>query len=637
MEHSDLAHLGREASGCAMTRPSGNGTATAGERMDRTRTCRALAGIGCPNKLRGWPGHDGDLWRRKCGEGESCQVPAGTPVRGGKAADEEGWGARAVTDALARRDADAGTSPGTGPGGHHAGAGTVTGPGEGVQGSPSELAGGRYRHVRAGVTVIAGLVARNRLFAAALGLAAVLRAFVMAGYQPAILIRLDSYFYMVDATRGTPDPDNTGGYAFFLWLVKPFHSLALIAGLQHVMGLIIAVLIYATVRRYGVPRWGAALAAAPVLFDPRELVLEQSIMSDTLATLLMVGAFAVLLSRRSPSVWRSAVAGLLLGAATLVRATALPMIVLVALYLLIRRLGWRRVVAGLVAGVLPVAGYAAWFFTAYGVFSLTNSSGLFLWSRTMSFANCAVIKPPADLAALCPSRNPVKPGKPRPAPYDLHTLTRQATPQDYLWSRVSWPWQPQRAGYEPYTVAFTPENNARAQRFAVRAITAQPLGYATVVAEGVALTFLHTDKNYRWRFPGSQPVTSGPHSGTYRYELAALRAYTGSYDGVTPYLSTHFGTKLVNPFASLMYKYEQVIYLPGVVLGLMFAVVLVGIFFRRRRTGAAVLLWVTAVVALVLPIAVAQYNYRYALAAVPLICMATALVAVGRKSELPPQ
>lgn len=517
-------------------------------------------------------------------------------------------------------------------------AGTATTPGDAAAGRRPGPPDGRYgRPLRAAVAGLADLVSRNRLFCLALGLGAVLRAIVMVGFQPAMLIRLDSYFYMLDAIRGRPDPDNTSGYALFLWLARPFHSLALIAGLQHVMGLSIAVLMYAIMRRYGVPRWGATLAAAPVLFDPREMVLEHSVMSDTLANLLMVAAFAVLLRRRSPSVRRSATAGLLLGVATLVRPTTLPLIVLAALYLLIRRLGWRRATAALAAGVLPVAGYATWFFTAYGVFSLSNSGGLFLWSRTMSFADCAVIKPPADLAALCPDRNLVQPQKPRPAPYDLHTLVRQATPQDYLWSRASWPWQPQRAGYEPYTIAFTPAKNARAQRFALRAIAAQPLGYVTVVAEGVALTFLHTDTAYAWRFPGGQPASPRRHNSTYRYEITTLRAYLGNTAGLAPYLSSHFGTRLEYPYAALLRKYEQIVYLPGVVLALLFGVALAGIAIRRRRTGAAVFLWVSAAVVFVVPIAVAQYNYRYALAAVPLICMAVALVAAGRRSGLPPE
>src|SRR5207245_2431860 len=114
---------------------------------------------------------------------------------------------------------------------------------------------------------------------------------------------------------------------------KPFHSLALVAGLQHVLGLGIAVLVYAIVRNYGVPRWAATVATVPVLFDPREVLVEHSIMSDTLATLLMVAAFAVLLGRPSPSVRRSTTAGLLMGASSLVRPIALPLILLIAAYL----------------------------------------------------------------------------------------------------------------------------------------------------------------------------------------------------------------------------------------------------------------------------------------------------------------
>src|SRR5262249_16243692 len=198
-------------------------------------------------------------------------------------------------------------------------------------------------------------------------------------------------------------------------------------------------------------------------------------------------------------------AGVLLGASSLVRPTALALIPLAAVYVLATRAGWRRAAAALAAGLLPVAGYAMWFFTAYGVFNLTNTPPPFLSSPTLSFANCAVIKPPPDLRPLCPDRNPGKPGKLPPDPYAFHTLLAQETPQDYLWSRRSWQWQPRPPGYESYEVAFTPAKNARAQRFAVRAIAAQPLGYATVVGEGVAFTFLATDHDGRWRVPAPPP------------------------------------------------------------------------------------------------------------------------------------
>src|SRR6185312_15793662 len=91
---------------------------------------------------------------------------------------------------------------------------------------------------------LAGLIRRNLIFAVALSAAVVPRALAMLGYRPAVLIRLDSYFYLLDATRSQPDPDNVGGYAFFLRLLRPLHSLTAIAGVQHLIGLGIAVLIY---------------------------------------------------------------------------------------------------------------------------------------------------------------------------------------------------------------------------------------------------------------------------------------------------------------------------------------------------------------------------------------------------------
>lgn len=496
-------------------------------------------------------------------------------------------------------------------------------PGTGEQ-RPS---GASWRQQRV-TTRAAGLVARNRLFCLVLGLAVVPRVIVAAGFQPAIMVRLDSFIYLMDATRATPDPDNTDGYPFLLWLLKPFHSLALIAGLQHVMGLVAGVLVYAIMRRRGIHRWVATLVALPVLFDSRELLIEQAIMSDTLATLLMIAAFAVLLWDRAPSIRQTAAAGVLMGLSAVVRPTVLPLIVLAAGYVLVARLGWRRAGAALAGGLLPVAGYAAWFYSAYGVFNLTNSSGLFLWSRTMSFANCAVVKPPPDLQPLCPSRNRGTPGKLPPNPRSWHTLLRQETPQDYLWDRSSWMWQPWTSkAYEPYQVAFTPAKNKRAQKFAVRAILAQPAGYATVVGEGVALTFLTTDHN--WQFPYRQLRSPSTPNGTYLYELRALRAYAGSTAGLARYLGFYTGTRLQQPYAHLLSPYQKLAYLPGVVLALVFAAGLAGILIWRKGSAAALLLWLSAVTQLVLPIAVHQFNYRYTLAAVPLACMAAALAIAG--------
>jgi len=63
----------------------------------------------------------------------------------------------------------------------------------------------------------------------------------------------DSYVYLGAALRLQPNLSKTTGYSLFLHALEPFHSLTLVAGLQHLMGLAVAVMIYLLLlRRSGV-------------------------------------------------------------------------------------------------------------------------------------------------------------------------------------------------------------------------------------------------------------------------------------------------------------------------------------------------------------------------------------------------
>jgi hypothetical protein len=477
--------------------------------------------------------------------------------------------------------------------------------------------------LRAALAQLPGLLRRHRLFSIVLVVAVIPRVIVMLGYQPAVLFRLDTYDYLWGASHLTPNPVNPSGYSLFLWLLRPFHSLALIAGIQHLLGLAVAVMMYAVLRRYDVAAWLATLATVPVLFTPSQLLLEQLIMADLLALVLMVAGLALLLPRGTPSVRRSVVAGLLMGASVIVRPTSLPLVLVMAGFLLLREAGWRRVCAVLVAGAVPMAGYALWFYTAYGSFNLTNSNGLFLWSRTMTFANCAVIRPPADLRALCPGRQPVSAGRP--------AIAQRELPKRYLWDHADWQWQPSAKGLVPDTAAFTPAKNARALRFALDAIGAQPLSYLFVVAQDSTRPFVDSGQ---FLFPASQSRSSSLGPRNRRYMLTAVRDYLGTTSGIGPYLGRHLGTHLRQPYARLVQAYQRVIYLPDPVFALIFLVGLVGIMARRRHSAVAVLLWLSAVLTIVLPVAEHEYTYRYVIPAIPLACMAAAL-AFAKTAEPP--
>ena len=460
------------------------------------------------------------------------------------------------------------------------------------------------------------LVGRHLIFSVALLAAIVPRVVAMLGYRPAVLFPMDTFDYLWGAVHVSPNVTNPSGYSLFLWLIRPFHSFALVATLQHLIGLGIGVMVYAVLRRYGLPAWGATLAAAPVLFDPSQILIEQMIMADLLAMALMMASFTILLLAERGSLWWLVTAGLLMGISTIVRPTTLPLILLIAVYLLIRRAGWRRAGATLAAGIIPVVAYMGWFDSVHGSFNMTNSNGLFLWTRTMSFANCAVIQPPRDLQALCPQAQPGRLSQP--------VASKRLQPKNYLWNRSSWQWKPRSHQFVPDTAAFTNANNSRALRFALDAIKAQPFAYASVVLKESMQPF--TTVTHSLRFPGmTQRVVFPPPPGDMAYAAAAVSEYS---NGTVPVAKTpypRYAAQVHQPWVSFMTAYQRVIFLPGPVFGLVTLIGLAGILIPRRRSAAAVLLWVSAGIILVLPTAEHEYTYRYVIPAVPLLCMAAAL------------
>jgi hypothetical protein len=465
-------------------------------------------------------------------------------------------------------------------------------------------------------------VVAHRFFYAAMLLAVVPRVFTMLGFRSAVLFRLDTYDYLWGAIHLAPNPVNPSGYSFFLWLLRPAGSLVFITAVQHLMGLGIAVMVYVVLRRHGVADWLGTVAALPVLFDPGQLMLEQLIMSDLLGLFLLMASLTVLLVRRMPSVWRSATAGLLMGLSALVRPTVLPLIVLIPLFLLLARRGWRQAVAALLAGVVPLVAYGLWFASVWGTFNLTNSDGLFLWSRTMTFANCSVIKPTPSLLPLCPGAQPGRVGQ-APAGHRL-------PPTYYLWNHDAWMWVDTPPASAPDAGAFTAHNNTLARDFAIRAIEAQPLAYLSTVARGVLVGFIG---QHPLRFPQQQPVLHLAGSD-YTYAVGAVTAYTGSSQRLAPYMGWRYATRLEAPFAHLIGQYEKVIFLPGPVLAIILLVGLGGLLIPGRRSAAAALLWVSAVVLIVLPIAEHEFDPRYLIPAVPLACMAAALAFRDRRKEM---
>ena len=113
----------------------------------------------------------------------------------------------------------------------------------------------------------------------------VLRVLAQVAYRPALLY-IDSLKYLYNAWPGT-DPL---GYKGVLKAILLVGNLQVVTAVQHLVGLAMGVAIYAVLLRRGVPRWLAALAAAPVLLDAYELQIEQTIMPDVwFEALLLAG------------------------------------------------------------------------------------------------------------------------------------------------------------------------------------------------------------------------------------------------------------------------------------------------------------------------------------------------------------
>jgi hypothetical protein len=195
------------------------------------------------------------------------------------------------------------------------------------------------------------LIAGNRLFAVVLIPALALRVAAELGYRWQSWFN-DSFTYVRAAVTLTPNTTRPSGYPLYLWLLSPAHSYLLVTASQHLMGLLVAVMIYAIARhRFGAPAWIAVLATVPVLYDGFEIQLEHLIMADTLFLFLAMAAVTVVLWSPRPS-WRACLAaGLLLGASSAVKPTGLPLLAAFVVYLVIglfpaRPIRWRSLPSG---------------------------------------------------------------------------------------------------------------------------------------------------------------------------------------------------------------------------------------------------------------------------------------------------
>lgn len=432
----------------------------------------------------------------------------------------------------------------------------------------------------------------HRVFLAVFGLGVALRLAVIIAYRPAFIYG-DSRYYLAYTRIWRPGDSRVTGYSILMRPLLWLQGLDAVAIAQHLVGLCLAIAIYALLLRWDVPRGWAAAATIPVLLDPMQLTLEHHVLSDVAATALVVAALIVLVWKRSDALWPSAVAGLLLACALLTRTSTALAIAPVAVYLLLTA-GRRVVSLGVLvaAFAVPVVSYAGWVQQVRGTFGFTSGwSGHYLYGRVVVFADCTTLDLPAYQRNLCPFEPPGQRDQ------DFH-----------MWNLDA-----------PHWTAPVPEGTTRnemAGDFARAAIRQQPLDYLVTVVKDFGYGFAPI----RGDGPENRPPDRFTLQGRYAERIFVSQPTIDKYGGSDGHT--------VGWMDDVLSAYGR-LYVPGPVFALCVVVALAALVRRDPRALVGALFAVTLLAVLLLPAALSVFSWRYQLPQLVLAPIAGALGAAS--------
>jgi Dolichyl-phosphate-mannose-protein mannosyltransferase len=315
-----------------------------------------------------------------------------------------------------------------------------------------------------------------------LGVAA--RVVLMADYRPAYLSSNDSarFLHFAHIDDGMyQDTFGPTGYAAMLKALRfVSNQLEFTVAVQHLLGVVAAVLLYAAVRRLGAPVWAACVPAGVVLLSGDQLYMEHALLSEGgFLPLLAGGLYAGVRALESPRPlrWLALAAALFAGTA-LFRNVGLILLPALVLWAIVAMPRGRRLLAAGVSAAVAAAVLGAYAIGAEldgGNTGWTATSGWNAYGRSAPFADCGRFHEPAGTELLCEDTPPDE------RPGSLFYLWFQGSPARDLFGHP--PLEQELVG-----------------RFGRRAILAQPLDYLEVVADDLP-RFANPELNHR-RYSG---------------------------------------------------------------------------------------------------------------------------------------
>ena len=351
---------------------------------------------------------------------------------------------------------------------------------------------------------------------------------------------------------------------------------------------------YAFLQRRGVSRLVATLAVTPLLFDARTVAIEHYLLAETLFTTLIVIGMLALTWRQAPGWLGVLVAGGVFSWAAVTRSIGLVALAVPLLYLLLRRVNWRRTGAFVAVVIISLGGYVVWYHSYHDQYSFGTYGSRFLWSRTMTFVDCEQLDLTAQERQLCPDQ----------------PLGQRLPPDLYLWGPGS-------------KAEFAALPDALFGTFARKAILAQPGDYlATVALETWRTVRPGPYPNERvacvasiWDFPTHDDPTCSAYLAP---EDPAKRRFAG------------LARDSDNPLMGPLNRYSTVATVPATLLALCFLLVLALACYRPRsstwREHLDPLAWsVLAFGMIVASVATSAIDPRYTVPSLPLGLIGAAL------------